>query len=253
MSISIYFCLAVVVILVVCMGFVFWLYEKQRRRYEELQQGYLQLQDLNRKLRSQRHDYLNHLQVVVGLLELGEYEELKGYLKPVYNDIMKTGKAIRTGSAAINALLMAKWNVAEEKGIDFYLEVKSDLKELPVEDWQMCKVLSNLIDNAVTAVEGNAGEKKVWLDVTEDRGGYLFMISNNGPRIPEHLKADIFKPGITSKKEAGHGMGLYIVQNVVKENEGKVEVSSGEERTVFTVSFPRKPSHTGEGVKKWNR
>ncbi|MBQ8823539.1 MAG: Spo0B domain-containing protein [Lachnospiraceae bacterium] len=252
MNISIYFCLAVVVILAVCMGLVLYLHEKQRQRLEELQQGYLQLQDLNRRLRSQRHDYLNHLQVVVGLLELEEYEELQKYLKPVYNDIMKTGKAIRTSSAAINALLMAKWNVAEEKGLDFYLEVKSDLKELPVEDWQMCKVLSNLIDNAVTAVEENAGEKKIWLDITEDKETYLFVVSNNGPVIPEEFRKEMFKPGITSKKEAGHGMGLYIVSNVVKENAGKLEVISEEGRTAFTVSFPKK-SHTGEGVKKWNR
>lgn len=252
MNISVYFCLAVVVILVVCMGFVFYLYEKQRRHYEELQQGYLQLQDLNRRLRSQRHDYLNHLQVVVGLLELGEYEELKNYLKPVYNDIMKTGKAIRTCSAAINALLMAKWNVAEEKGIDFYLEVKSDLKALPVEDWQMCKVLSNLIDNAVATVEENAGEKKIWLDVTEDKEFCYFSISNNGPQIPENLKEEIFKPGITSKMEAGHGMGLYIVSNVVRDYAGRIEVSTGEERTAFCVSFPKK-NNTGEGGKKWNR
>lgn len=252
MNISIYFCLAVVLILAVCLGGVLYLYEKQRRRYEELKQGYLQLQELNRRLRSQRHDYLNHLQVVVGLLELGEYEELKKYLKPVYNDIMKTGKAIRTSSAAINALLMAKWNVAEEKGIDFYLEVKSDLKELPVEDWQMCKVLSNLIDNAMTAVEENAGEKKIWLDVTEDKERYLFEVSNNGPVIPKEFQKEMFQPGITSKKEAGHGMGLYIVAGVVKENAGKLEFASVEGKTVFAVSFPKK-NLTGEGVRKWNQ
>ncbi len=240
MHINIYFCLVVVLILAVCLGGVFYLYEKQRQRYEELSQGYLQLQDLNRKLRSQRHDYLNHLQVVIGLLELGEYEELKGYLKPVYADIMKTGKAIRTSSPAVNALLMAKWNAAEEKGIDFYLEVKSDLKALKVEAWQICKVLSNLIDNAMTAVEENEGEKKIWLDIMEDREYFTFSIANNGPEIPERLRKEIFKPGITSKKEAGHGMGLYIVSNVVKENGGKLELSSDERKTTFGVSFPRK-------------
>lgn len=240
MNISIYFCLVVVLILAICLGGVLYLYEKQRRRYEELSQGYLQLQDLNRKLRSQRHDYLNHLQVVIGLLELGEYDELKAYLKPVYADIMKTGKAIRTSSPAVNALLMAKWNAAEEKRIDFYLEVKSDLKRLKVEAWQICKVLSNLIDNAMTAVEENEGEKKIWLDIMEDRENYICTVANNGPEIPKSLQKEIFKPGITSKKEAGHGMGLYIVSNVVKENEGRIELSSEECKTTFVVSFPKK-------------
>lgn len=248
MNISIYFCLVVVLILAVCLGGVLYLYEKQRIRYEALSQGYLQLQELNRKLRSQRHDYLNHLQVVIGLLELGEYDELKKYLKPVYADIMKTGKAIRTSSAAVNALLMAKWNVAEEKGIDFYLEVKSDLKELHVEAWQLCKVLSNLIDNAIAAVEEGKDtvEKKIWLDITEDKENFLFSISNNGPDIPPELQKEIFKPGITTKKEDGHGMGLYIVTNVMKENAGKIELLSGEGKTTFTVQFPRKECNTRE-------
>ena len=239
MHINIYFCLVVVLILAVCLGGVFYLYEKQRQRHEELSQGYLQLQDLNRKLRSQRHDYLNHLQVVIGLLELGEYEELKEYLRPVYADIMKTGKAIRTSSPAVNALLMAKWNAAEEKGIDFYLEVKSDLKALKVEAWQICKVLSNLIDNAITAVEENPEEKKIWLDIIEDREQITFTVANNGPEIPMALRKDIFKAGVTSKKEAGHGMGLYIVSTVVKENAGKLELSSEERKTTFMVSFPK--------------
>lgn len=240
MHISIYFCLVAVLLLALCLGGVFYLYEKQRQRYEELSQGYLQLQELNRKLRSQRHDYLNHLQVVIGLLELDEYEELYKYLKPVYADIMKTGKAIRTNSPAVNALLMAKWNTAEEKGMDFYLEVKSDLKGLCVEPWQICKVLSNLIDNAMTAVEVNAEEKNIWLDITEDRECFHFMISNNGPMIPENQWKEIFKPGVTSKKESGHGMGLYIVSNVVKENAGIMDFSSTEEKTTFSVRFPKK-------------
>ena len=240
MHINIYFCLVVVLILAVCLGGVFYLYEKQRQRYEELSQGYLQLQDLNRKLRSQRHDYLNHLQVVIGLLELGEYEELKGYRKPVYADIMKTGKAIRTSSPAVNALLMAKWNAAEEKGIDFYLEVKSDLKTLQVEAWQICKVLSNLMDNAITAVGENAQEKKIWLDIMEDREEIAFTVANNGPKIPEVLRKEIFKPGVTAKKQEGHGMGLYIVSNVVKENGGSLALSSDENKTTFVVSFPKK-------------
>ncbi len=239
MHINLYFCLAVVVILAMCLGGVFYLYGKQRKRYDELCQGYLQLQELNQKLRSQRHDYLNHLQVVMGLLELEEYDELEKYLKPVYADIMKTGKAIRTANPAVNALLMTKWNEAAAKDIDFYLEVKSDLKGLPVEPWQICKVLSNLIDNAVTALTETEVSKNIWLDITEDKESYIFSVSNNGPMIPEPFQREIFKPGISGKREPGHGMGLYIVSNVVKDNAGKITVSSTEEKTTFEVTFPK--------------
>ena len=65
--------------------------------------------------------------------------------------MLKTGKALKTSKPAINALLKAKMGEAEGKSIDVYVEVKSDLKELHVADWEVCKVLSNLIDNAMTA------------------------------------------------------------------------------------------------------
>ena len=170
-------------------------------------------------------------------MELEEYEDLKKYLEPLYKGIMKTGKALKTSKPALNALLKAKMDEAEGKQIDVYVEVKSDLKEFSVEDWQLCKVLSNLIDNAMTALSEISEEKKLEIDINEDREYYLFQISNNGPAIPEEIREHMFKRGFSTKKEAGHGMGLAIVSDIVKENEGSITVSSTEERTVFTVSF----------------
>lgn len=131
MNISLYFSLAVVVILTLCLAWILLLYEKLRRRYDSLAESFGQIQKLNAELRCQRHDYLNHMQVVYGMAELEEYEELLDYLEPIYRDIMKTGKAIRTSVPAVNALLMAKMGTAQALGIDFYVEVKSDLNACP--------------------------------------------------------------------------------------------------------------------------
>lgn len=46
----------------------------------------------------------------------------------MYKKIQKTGKALKTSKPAINALLKAKMDEAESKDIDFYIEVKTDLK-----------------------------------------------------------------------------------------------------------------------------
>lgn len=237
MSIELIFCLVAVGILAVCMVLILLQYQRQRMQFLRLQESLKNLEQLNYELRAARHDYLNHLQVVYGLLELEEYQELKTYLAPVYKGIMKTGKALKTSKPALNALLRAKMEEAESKQIDVYVEVKSDLQKLPMEDWQLCKVLSNLIDNAMTALSEKTSEKKLEIDINEDREYYLFSISNNGPMIPKEQLATIFKRGFTTKKETGHGMGLAIVSDIVKENEGMIEVSSTEDRTIFTVSF----------------
>lgn len=268
MKISLIFCLLAVIILVGCIIVLFSIYVKLKRAYDSLKESYQNLEKLNSELRAGRHDYLNHLQVVYGLMELEEYEELHRYLAPVFKDMMKTGKALKTSKPAINALLKAKMDEAESRGIDFYVEVKTDLRALPVEDWELCKVFSNLIDNAMTALsEVGAGdeepalreagpermglaagesaevseagrEKYIRVELTEDREQYLFSVSNNGPRIPEQLQEEIFRQGFSTKKEEGHGMGLFIVMNVIRTYKGSLDLTS-EEETTFTFRFSK--------------
>lgn len=238
MEISLIFCLVVVLILAACIYILLRSYEKLKKLYEDLQESYTNVEKLNSELRAQRHDYLNHLQVVYGLMELEEYEDLHSYLEPMFKDMLKTGKALKTSKPAINALLKAKMDEAESKGIDLYVEVKSDLKELSVADWELCKVLANLIDNAITAMQGQQGEKGIRVDITEDKDRYLFAVADNGPGIPEQLQETVFKQGFSTKSEEGHGMGLYIVANVIKNYRGTIELKS-EEETVFTFCFPK--------------
>lgn len=239
MHINIYFCLAMVVILMVCLLRSLFLYEKLHSRFDNLMESCNQMQKLNSELRAQRHDYLNHMQVVYGMVELEEYEELRGYLEPLYKDIMKTGKAIRTSIPAVNALLMAKMGAVETLGIDFYIEVKSDLKYLKIEPWELCKVLSNLIDNAITALSTMESDRKMILEIQEDRENYLFLVANNGPMIPLEMQNTIFKEGFTTKKEKGHGMGLSIVMTTLKKNKGSIQLTSNEKETVFTVRIKK--------------
>lgn len=233
--IYILFCLLAVVVLGVCIIIILWHHMRLKKEMAMLEESFMDLRQLNFELRSVRHDYLNHLQVVYGLLELEEYDELKSYLKPVYKEMMKTGKALKTSKPALNALLMAKMKEAETQGIDVYVEVKSDLKHLSPEVWQLCKVLSNLLDNAMAALKDVMGEKKIEVDINETKEDYVFLISDNGPGIPEQLQEAIFKRGFTTKKESGHGMGLAIVSEILKENNGRIQVNSVEGRTTFTV------------------
>lgn len=247
MTINLIFCLCMVVVLAVCIVLLLMSYLRLKKSYDALAASHRNLEELNSELRAQRHDYLNNLQVVYGLMELEEYGELQSFLQPVFKDMLKTGKALKTSKPAINALLKAKMGEAENRGIDFYIEVKSDLAGLHVEDWELCKVVANLLDNAMTALDGKKGEKKITLDISEDTQQYRFSVSNNGPEIPAHMREAIFKQGITTKKGEGHGMGLFIVMNVLRGYEGTMKLKSEENETEFLFTLPKKKE--GEG---WN-
>ena len=223
-------CVILVVILTGCIFVLVRSYLKLAARNAALRESINNLSSLNDKLRMDRHDYLNHLQVVYGLMELEEYDEMTSYLKKVYRELLKTGKAIKTSKPAINALLAAKAAESESKGIEFIIEVKSDLSNLHIEDWELCKVLSNLIDNAIRALEDcDRQGKRIRVNITETPNEYIFDVDNNGPEIPADVKANMFKKGFTTKKEAGHGMGLSIVSEILSANKGTIESESSTE------------------------
>lgn len=206
---------------------------------ESLMETLENLEALNSKLREQRHDYLNHIQVIYGLLELEEYQEARKYMEPVYKDILKVSKALKTSHPAINALLQAKMQMAQNCDIDLYLEIKSNLKDIPLEPWELCKVLSNLIDNGMSALEKKQGIRNMYIDVNEDLGDYEICIYNNGPEILEEHLEKIFEEGFTTKDEPDHGMGLYIVRTIIEGVGGQILVTSNADKTAFTVYLPK--------------
>ena len=127
-----------------------------------------QMEDFNNTLRSQRHDFLNHLQVVYSLIEMQEYEEANAYIDKVYGAITSVSRVIKTANPAINALLTVKSAACEKAGVKATVSIQSSWKHLPMQGWEMCKVLSNLIDNAIDALREIDGERRLDITLTED-------------------------------------------------------------------------------------
>ena len=210
-----------------------------RLRNENLLESMKNLEELNTTLRAQRHDYLNHLQVVYGLIELEEYEEAQKYMVPVLEEVMKVSRALKTAKPAINALLQAKLEAAEKNKVQMTLNVTTNLGQLQLEPWELCKIMANIIDNAIAALLIKTSGRHLSVDISEMDVNYVFMISNDGPIIKPSEIQQIFKQGYTTKKENGHGMGLYIVQKIVDEAKGKLEVTSVEGNTTFRIQLPK--------------
>ena len=208
-----------------------------------LEEAYGQLEALNGTLRKQRHDFMNHLQVVFSLLELNDPAEAMKYVENVYGDIQKTGSVLKTAIPAVNALIAAKRQDCAEKGIALDIAIASAWKDLPVQGWEMCRVLGNLIDNARDALTEDTGNarKRICLRVDETPGAYGFSVENNGPAIPKALQRSIFQMGFTTKSD-GHGSGLSIVEDILRAYGGSIRVESDEARTAFIGSIPKRVS-----------
>ncbi len=212
------------------------------RQLDDMDDTISAMATLNTTLRTQRHDFLNHLQVVYSLMEMEEYEEANEYIEQVYGRITAVSRVMKTGVAAVNALLQVKSAACEKAGVHLTLDITSKWETLEnvMPAWEMCKVLSNLIDNAIDAMEERpAGERRLTISLTENLRQYCFRVANTGTLIPEDMHQSIFEPGITTKGE-GHGMGLYIVRQTIRERGGDIFLTSDDQVTAFSGFVPKK-------------
>ncbi len=103
------------------------------------------------------------------------------------------------------------------------------------------QIWTNLIDNAIDAMEGIPADQHKVLTVRTclEPDGILVEIGDNGPGIPPEVRNRIFDPFFTTKGVGeGTGLGLDIVRRIVRSHKGTIMVDSDPGRTVFQVRLP---------------
>jgi nitrogen fixation/metabolism regulation signal transduction histidine kinase len=102
---------------------------------------------------------------------------------------------------------------------------------------QLNRVFINLIKNSIQAIPENTTPKiEIGLDVKKDK--VIMQFKDNGKGIPPEVRDKLFQPNFTTKS-SGMGMGLAIVQNVVRNAGGKVYYDTEMNRgSSFYVQLP---------------
>lgn len=111
-----------------------------------------------------------------------------------------------------------------------------DVPEILCNPDELTQVWVNLIDNAIYAM-GDGGTLEIAIATQEDY--VVVAIADSGCGITPESQSKIFEPFFTSKPRGeGSGLGLDIVRQIVQKHQGKIQVQSGSDRTVFTVFLP---------------
>ncbi|MCC6776209.1 MAG: hypothetical protein IT537_06160 [Hyphomicrobiales bacterium] len=123
----------------------------------------------------------------------------------------------------------------ETKGIKIVTSVAHVLPRVHAAPQQLRQLVWNLAMNATEAMECN-GTLRIALDA--DGSDVLLTVQDEGPGIPADLHERIFEP-LFSTKVGGTGLGLAVVQQIVAEHGGKVEIRKGMGRgATFVVTLP---------------
>jgi len=194
------------------------------------------------ELRSQRHEFMNKLHLVLGLLHVGDSEGAKAVIEQVSEDQRKAVQfyLARIHDPAIVGIVVGKTHRAEELGIQFTVSEDSYVSGACPHREAVVTMLGNTIENAIEAHRSRAGrpeKAEIVVRLKEDEGRLLVEVRDNGPGIPPETKAHLFEQGTTTKGQ-GRGLGLAIVSRLVSAAGGSIACESGAQGTVVRATLP---------------
>jgi two-component system nitrogen regulation sensor histidine kinase NtrY len=168
---------------------------------------------------------------------VGEVESLKG-LVDEFSQFARM-PAPRTVPTDLGALLTDVLGLYRGIFMDVELRphVAGDLPRVSVDPEQIRRVVINLIDNAVEAME-QRGAIDVEAHYAAAENLVRIVVADNGPGIPPSERDKLFLPYYSTKKR-GSGLGLAIVRRIVAEHGGSIDVTDNVPRgTRFAIELP---------------
>lgn len=116
-------------------------------------------------------------------------------------------------------------------------EYAPDLPHIEAYASELNQVWTNILDNAIDAMQGHG---EITLRTYAKGEDVVVEISDSGPGMPPEVAAHIFEPFFTTKPQGvGTGLGLHIAYNiVVDKHRGQIEVTSEPGNTCFRMTLP---------------
>ena len=120
-----------------------------------------------------------------------------------------------------------------------YFEIDEHLSIFGNEN-EIKHVFINLINNAIDSFnENNINSRKIHLRWYEKNNDICIEVEDNAGGIPLNVIKDIFKANVTTKKEKGTGIGLYMSKQIINKNHGSINVHNTNYGALFTITIPR--------------
>lgn len=162
------------------------------------------------------HDTKKHFFFIQDCLQKENYEEILDYMEQSIQSLERTYNKINTGNLVIDAFISNYLEIGEAESIQFSTNIKVSAGRIPVEDYDLCIIIGNLMDNSMKAVRRVAlpYPKRVEVEIITDTDRFVIHIKNTRERTimqtESHLSADSLY----------HGYGITNIKNMVAKYHG---------------------------------
>lgn len=200
-------------------------------RNQLLEENYQALNDIYISNAKLYHDLNNHLNVLYQFLEEGEMEEAKKYIREISQPIQKLTKTVWTGVDVVDVIISSKVEKMRNKGISWDINAEFP-KNTSIQPYDLCTILSNLLDNAVEAVERTGKQGNISLTIRKIN--YFLMIRIANSCIGKNNSFDAL-PKTTKEDKTMHGWGLQNVRETVQKYGGTLKFKQEENQFIVDV------------------
>jgi len=168
---------------------------------------------------------------------VGEVESLKGLVDEFSQFArMPSPRTVPTDVAGLIADTLALYG-GIFTNVTLTTRFAADVPLVRLDAEQMRRVVINLIDNAIEAMD-RTGEIVVEMAVDDVNKVVRIVVADNGPGIPASEREKLFLPYYSTKRR-GSGLGLAIVRRIIAEHGGSIEVGDNTPHgTRFTIELP---------------
>lgn len=193
------------------------------------QENYEYLEYREKETKRFRHDYRNHLNLLQILCKEKRYEDVETYIENISERLNEYNKYISICNSFVDAILNYYLQKMDKKCIEFRIKGKMP-KDCNIVMFDLCTIISNLLDNAIEAVDRLEGEKR-WIEMTFRYDNLMIYCNVKNPYLGE---LNIYKNKIlTNKNTKNHGFGISNVKKSVELYSGSIEIKT--ENGIFEV------------------
>ncbi len=195
-------------------------------------------------LRIMRHEQLNRMTTLSGLLHMGHYDEAIRYIQAQSEHAQELLDFISSHfhSPTLCGLLLGKATRAREKGVALSFDPACRIdRPLPsLMESELISIIGNLLDNAIEATQrAELPHEPVEVLIQLNARELIIEVADRGVGIRPDIRERIFERGVTTKTRGDHGIGLYLIEHYVTQAGGTIEVADNAPRgTIFTLFIP---------------